>query len=221
MLLATLMSVDYCSANVFAPNDIPTIEALISAHKAMKKAEDIAILDLSSISATHKQTSGFANKYKEAKSMLNQRLADVNSAITLVSSIFSVTLKLKNLMEDYKDFTVITYKNAKRQPFLLLTYTNANKQIVDETKRIAAKCTQFALFQTNVLKATMEEKKQILEFISMNIASVQRIISQATWTCRSLLATGIKEYHVKDLIESSEDIINKIIGLWKKKSQEN
>lgn len=220
-VLAFVLAFQFCGAAVVMPDDVGTIEALIDAHKSMKKAEDLAILDLTAISGTHKETKDFAKKYNEARSKLNQRLADVNSTITLVSSVFSVTLQLKNLIEDYKDFTVTTYNNAKRQPFLLLTYANANKQIAAEIKSISAKCMEYSLFQTNVLKATMEEKRQILGYISMNIASVQRIINRASLLCRSMLATGIQEYHVYDLVNSNQDLMNKIISVWKQKSQEN
>lgn len=148
--------------------------------------------------------------------MLNQRLADVGSIVTLVSSLASITLQLKNLTESYAEFTETAYKNAQRHPFLVMVYTNANLQIASEIKHITKCCADFAAYQTNVLKSTMNEKRQLLGFISANIAAVQQIINRASLTCRSMLSTGVKEYHVWEIINSktNQEIINKVIGKW-------
>ena len=202
------------------PDDIATIEALIDAHKKMKKAEDIAVLELTAAAETQSVTQKMAAKYNDTRKMLNQRLADVGSILTLTSSITSIAIQLKDLTESYEEFTETTYKNAKRHPFLLAVYTSANLKIAEEIKRIAASCTDFVAFQTNILKSTMDEKRQLLGFISAHISSVQRIINSASLTCRSMLSTGIQEYHVYDLINSktNQDIMNKIIGKWKGKA---
>lgn len=203
-----------------APNDIPTIEALIDAHKKMKKAEDIAVVELSAITETHDLTSRLASRYNQTRTKLNQRLADVGSVVTLVSSLLSITQQLKNLTEDYAYFTETTYKNAQKHPYLILVYTNANAQLVSEIKHIIKSCADFSFFQTNVFKSTMEEKRQLLGFISMHIASAQRIISRATMICRSICLTGVKEYHVQDLINSktNQELINKVINKWIQKA---
>ena len=222
-LVVVIMLLTMVSPNVSAggkndpPDDIPTIEALIDAHKKMKQAEDIAVLELTAAAETQSVTQKMAGKYNETRKMLNQRLSDVGSIITLASSLVNITLQLKNLTESYEEFTKTTYGNAKKHPFLLLTYANANMQIAWEIKHIAKSCGDFALFQTNVLKSTMDEKRQILGFIQMHIATAQRIINRATLQCRSVLAVGVQEYHVSDIInsEANKEIMNKIIGKWK------
>lgn len=199
------------------PDDILTIEALIDAHKKMKKAEDLAIIELTTTAGTQEITKKAAAKYNETRKMLNQRLADVGSVVTIASSLVSLTQQLKNLTESYVEFTETTYKNAKRKPFLMLVYTNANMQIANEIKHITKCCTDYALFQTNVLKSTMDEKRQLLNFLSAHIASTQRIINRATLTCRSALTTGVQMYHVDQIInsETNKEIMNKIISKWK------
>ena len=199
------------------PDDIATIEALIDAHKKMKKAEELAVLELTTTAGTQEITTKWAAKYNNTRKMLNQRLADVSSYATLLSSIANIGLQLKNLTESYAEFTETTYKRAKKQPFLLLVYTNANIRIEKEIEHIVKSCGDFALFQSNVLKATMEEKRQILGFILMHISSVQLLINKANLTCRSVLATGVKEYHVMDIINSktNKELMEKIISKWK------
>ncbi len=202
------------------PDDIPTIEALIDAHKRMQKAEDLAVLELGYITTAQSFSQKAAAKYNETRKMLNQRLADVGSALTLASSIASITMQLKDLTETYADFTKTTYNNAKRHPFLLLIYTSTNAQVAKEIEHITKCCIDFAGFQTNVFKSTMNEKRQLLGFISANIASIQRILNRASLTCRSMLATGVQEYHVWDLVNSktNQEIINKVIAKWKTKA---
>lgn len=199
------------------PDDIATIEALIDAHKKMMKAEELAVLELTTTAGTQEITTKWAAKYNKTRKMLNQRLADVGSYATLVSSLASIALQLKNLTESYAEFTETTYKKAKKQPFLLLVYTNTNIRIEKEIEHIVKCCGDYALFQSNVLKATMEEKRQILGFISTHIATVQRLINRANLTCRSVLATGVKEYHVMDIInsETNKELMEKIISKWK------
>lgn len=208
----------YAGGKNSPPPDVPTIEALIDAHKSMKKAEDIAVTELTAIYETQTLAKKAAAKYNETRKMLNQRMADVGSILTLTSTVATIALQLKDLTESYADFTEKAFANAKRHPFLLATYTNANLQIAWEITHITKSCGDFVLFQTNVFKSTMDEKRQILAFIQMHISSVQRIINRASMQCRSMMATGVQEYHVMDIVNSktNQEIMNKVIGKWQR-----
>lgn len=204
------------------PRDPTTIEALIDAHKKMKEAEDLAIKELAATTVLHTETKSLADKYNEVKSFLNERMADAGSYVTLASDVANVLLKLESLYENYKYFTEITYSNAKRQPFLLLSYTSTNAELASEIKHIATKCAEYTGFQNNILKATMAEKRKLLYYISSHINSCDMIIRHANMICRSMLNTGLQEYHVRDLINSANNnkIMSKVIESWKKKSSE-
>lgn len=219
MLIMTNISVWSGGKNA-PPDDLPTIEALIDAHKKMQEAEKLAVLELGYITTAQSFSQKAAAKYNETRKMLNQRLADVGSYITLASSLASIALQLKDLTETYADFTKTTYNNAKKHPFLLLVYTQANVKVAKEIEHITKSCADFAGFQTNILKSTMEEKRQLLGFISYNISSVIRILNSATLMCRSVLFAGVQEYHVSEIINSqtNKEIIEKVIAKWKTKA---
>ena len=198
------------------PNDLPTIEALIDAHKKMKKAEDLAVLELTAIEETHSLTEKVTTAFNKTRTALNKRMSDANSYIALASQVTGVALKLKNLVENYADFTTLTYEHAVNNPLVMVYYVNANAKIKNEVKHVEALVAGFTASGLNLLKATMQEKYAALAKIENAIARINRIIGHASLMCRSMVNGGVKIWHVKDLLndKTTETIAEKLIALW-------
>lgn len=203
------------------PNDQPTIEALIDAHKKMRKAEDLAVLEITAIEETHRLTDKAAKAFNQTRTVLNKRMSDVNSYIMLATRLTKVTLSMKKLVGDYKDFTTLTYQNALKHPMAMFYFTRANLLLKKEIEHLTHLIAGYVSSQVNILKATMKEKYQMLSEIEMSIANLHRIIMHNDLVCRSMLYTGIKIWHIQDIFnkETQELILHKIIALWIKNSK--
>lgn len=202
-----------------APDDLPTIEALIDVHKRMRKAEDLAVLELTTIEETHSLTKKSTIDFNRTRTALNKRMSDVNSYLSLALQLTNITLKVKNLLENYVDFSETTYRHALSQPFTLAYYVNANVKIKKEVEHVSKMVAGFTAAGINLLKATMQEKYMVLGQIDTAVGRINRVISHANLVCRGMVRTGVKSYHIKEIIndKTNKEIADKLIGLWKQK----
>ena len=208
-------------ANIVFPGDTPSIEALIDAHKKMAKAEDLAIVELELIKETQSITKKATDAYNKTRTVLNKRLSDATSYIQLVSQLTNVTLKLERLIENYKDFTTITFQYTVKKPYVLIYYTRANLLLKKEIKHLSEMVTMYAASGLNILKATMEEKFQILSKLEMSISAMNMIIDHNDLVCRTLVRNGLKIYHIQDMlgIMTKELSTQKLIARWDKEQE--
>lgn len=205
------------------PDDVATIEALIDAHKKMKSAEDLAVLELTAIKTEQSLSQKAMSAYNQTRTILNKRLSDTNSYLMLALQITNVAAKCKNLVENYAEFTTTVYEHAKDKPFAMLYYTRANYVLQKEVKRMSQLIAGYAAAGLGVLKATMEEKYHMISMIDAQIAKMNRVICHNSVICRGMVNTGVKKYHILDMFQSKEykDMTNDIIGLWLKQSSKS
>lgn len=221
VLLITVFLIPHpdINASEALPDDVGTIEALIDAHKQMKRAEDLAVLHLELMvgeqSVTQKATTAFNN----TRTVLNKRMSDVNSYLSLAAQLASVTTKVLRTVNSYADFTKYTYNHALKNPLAMYCYTNANIQIAKEISHMQKLIAGYTASGLNLLKATMQEKYRLLSQIDYEIFVINQIISRASMMCRSMIDSGIKRWHVEDMIKSdlSKSISDNLISLWNQK----
>lgn len=201
------------------PNDLPTIEALIDAHKKMKKAEDLAVLELTAIEETHSLTERVTTAFNKTRTVLNKRMADANSYISLAAQLTGVTLKLKDLIENYEDFTTRTYEHALDKPLVMAYYANVHLKLVREVNHVKTLVAGFTASGVNLLKATMREKFAVLGKIENAIFRINSMIWHANLMCRGMVNSGVKIWHIKDILNDKETaaIADKLIALWNEK----
>lgn len=216
----TVMSGCFCvKADVIPlPKDLPSIEALISAHKALSKMEDQGIKEIGAITTTQTFTDKATKAYNQTRTILNKRLSDGVSYVQLATQVTNVTMKLERLIENYKDFTTTTFQYTVKKPYVLVYYTRANLQLKKEIKHLTEMVAGLAAANFNILKATMEEKFQLLSRIEISIAAINRIIDHNDLVCRTLLRNGLKIYHVQDILNDRtfELTTQKLIARWDK-----
>ena len=202
-------------------SDIPTIEALIDAHKKMKKAEDLAVLELTAIAETQSLTQKATKAYNKTRIILNQRMSDANSYLLLASQLSNITLKMVSVINNYSDFTSTTFNNVKGEPFLMAYYVKANLEITKEIKHVSKLIGSYAATSMNLLKATMQEKYVMLTQIESSIARINRIIWQTNLTSKYIVKSGVREWHISEIIDDSKKIANELISKWKQNNSIN
>lgn len=202
------------------PPDIPAIELLIDAHMAMQKQELRSVGELTSTYGVHESSKSYSRKISDIKSTVNERMSDVNSWLSLAATVMSTGVMLENMVEDYVDFNKIVANSINRQPLVLAIYMKANQQISNEISRLTKQVAEYVGYQSNILKATMAEKRQLINYIRSHISSISMMIANARMQCRIMVNQGLKRYMVEDLFNSNKQIMEGVIGSWKSHSSQ-
>ena len=92
------------------PKDLPTFEALMALHKAVKKDEDQALARIATSFGEQSLVTKGAEKFNDVRSTLDTKLNNAYSYVVLAAAISSTASSLYLLTKEYKDFTVNTYK---------------------------------------------------------------------------------------------------------------
>lgn len=201
---------------VVVPEDAPTIEALIDAHKHMKKAEDMALAQLTTIREEHSLTERATTAWNTTRSVLNKKMSDAQSYLKLAMMIASTTLQIKNMTEEYADFTSTTYRIAQKKPYVMVFYLRAHAHIAQEMKSIRNLAANVASSNMNVLKASIEDKYRMLGLLSASVGSVRRIMDRNALFIRSIGRSGLQIWHMEELlgIMSSKGLGQMAVERW-------
>ena len=105
------------------PKDMPTFEALMALHKAVKKDEDQALARIATSFGEQSLVTKGAEKFNDVRSTLDTRLNNAYSYVVLAAAISSTASSLYLLTKEYKDFTVNTYRHVSEKPSLCRSKT--------------------------------------------------------------------------------------------------
>ena len=86
------------------PKDLPTIEALIALHKAVKKDEDQALQRVATSFGEQSLLTKGAVKFNDVRTTLDTKLSNAHSYLVLAGAISSTANSLYQLVRDYKDW---------------------------------------------------------------------------------------------------------------------
>ncbi len=137
------------------PRDLPTFEALMALHKAVKKDEDQAVARIATSFGEQSLVTKGAKKFNDVRSTLDSKLNNAYSYVVLAGAISSTANSLYMLTKEYKDFTVNTYKYVSKKPFVAWYYTDANVAIAREIKHARKLYASVAASGINLMKASM------------------------------------------------------------------
>lgn len=203
------------------PYDLPNIELLIDAHKKMREAEDLAVLQIKSIHYEHQETLGHTKKFKKYTDILHKRMSDIGGWITFASMLAKAADRSITLADAYKDFTVNTYKYCLKNPLVMGYYTEANFRLSHEIPQLAAKITEYSLGSVSgVLKSTMEEKYRLMTYINKSLSRLEFTIWQANRKIKTSVNKKIKSKHINEILtpEIQQATADKIKEKWKEKA---
>lgn len=200
------------------PKDLPTIEALIALHKAIKKDEDQALTRVATSFGEQSLITKGANKFNDMRTTLDTRLSNANSYLVLAGAISSTANSLYQLVRDYKDFTSHTFKYVSDKPFVAWYYTDANVAIAREIKHCYKLYATVAASGINLMKASMDEKLNLVLTLKTSIDRVRGIIDNANLYCYLVTNCGWKPDYIWEILNSNvkDEIVNKVINQWNK-----
>lgn len=200
------------------PKDLPTFEALMALHKAVKKDEDQALARIATSFGEQSLVTKGAEKFNDVRSTLDTRLNNAYSYVVLAAAISSTASSLYLLTKEYKDFTANTYKYVSKKPFVAWYYAEANVAIAREIKHAQKLYATVATSGINLMKASMDEKLNLVMSLKDTIENARRIIDNANLYCYLVTDCGWKPDYIWEILTSDvkDEIVSAVIGRWNK-----
>ncbi|ROS79493.1 hypothetical protein EEL35_12270 [Muribaculaceae bacterium Isolate-042 (Harlan)] len=200
------------------PKDLPTFEALMALHKAVKKDEDQALARIATSFGEQSLVTKGAEKFNDVRSTLDTRLNNAYSYVVLAAAISSTASSLYLLTKEYKDFTANTYKYVSKKPFVAWYYAEANMAIAREIKHAQKLYATVAASGINLMKASMDEKLNLVMSLKDTIENARRIIDNANLYCYLVTDCGWKPDYIWEILTSDvkDEIVSAVIGRWNK-----
>lgn len=214
MLAALLLPLK--SAAFDWPKDMPTFEALMALHKAVKKDEDQALARIATSFGEQSLETKGAEKFNDVRSMLDTRLNNAYSYVVLAAAISSTASSLYLLTKEYKDFTVNTYRHVSEKPFVAWYCTEANVAIAREIKHARKLYATIAASGINLMKASMDEKLNLVMSLKDTIENARRIIDNANLYCYLVTDCGWKPDYIWEILTSEvkDGIVSAVVNKW-------
>lgn len=200
------------------PKDLPTFEALMALHKAVKKDEDQALARIATSFGEQSLVTKGAEKFNDVRSTLDTRLNNAYSYVVLAAAISSTASSLYLLTKEYKDFTANTYKYVSKKPFVAWYYAEANMAIAREIKHAQKLYATVAASGINLMKASMDEKLNLVMSLKDTIENARRIIDNANLYCYLVTDCGWKPDYIWEILTSDvkDEIASAVIDRWNK-----
>ena len=155
------------------PKDLPTIEALIALHKAVKKDEDQALQRVATSFGEQSLLTKGAIKFNDVRTTLDTKLSNAHSYLVLAGAISSTANSLYQLVRDYKDFTSHTFSHVSKKPFVAWYYADANVAISREVKHCYKLYAFVAASGINLMKASMDEKLNLVMTLKTTVSTIK------------------------------------------------
>ena len=222
-LLVLFTNIPTKAADLTLPKDMPTFEALMALHKQLKGDEDEAMTNIAVSLGEQTLVSKGAKAFNNVRTTLNTKLSNVHSYVILAAAISSTATGLYKVSQDYKDLTVNTYKKVLDKPFVAWYYTEANTAIAREIKHCEKLYAAMAASGLNVMKASMDEKLNLVFTLKNSIDRIQAIIYNANLFCSLITDGGWKPDYIWEILTSDvrDDLIKALVSAWYGNSNKN
>ena len=187
-------------------------------HKAVKKDEDQALARIATSFGEQSLVTKGAEKFNDVRSTLDTKLNNAHSYVVLAAAISSTASSLYLLTKEYKDFTANTYKYVSKKPFVAWYYAEANVAITREIKHAQKLYATVAASGINLMKASMDEKLNLVMSLKDTIENARRIIDNANLYCYLVTDCGWKPDYIWEILTSDvkDEIVSAVIGRWNK-----
>ena len=198
------------------PGDMATVEALISLHKMMKAEEDNAMEKIAVSFGEQSLVTKGAKKFNNVRTTLDSKLNNAHSYVILAAALSSTANSLYRLIKDYSDFTQAASSTLMKKPMVGWYYTEAMYACSREIKNIKALYTTMAASGINVMKASMDEKLDMLMELKTYIDNMRGIIDNAYTWCSIVAIGGFHHDYIWDILNSEvkDKIAEGVINNW-------
>ena len=200
------------------PQDFPTIEALISLHKMIKGEEDAARDKIAVSFGEQSLVTKGANKFNDARTTLDSKLSNGYSYVLLAASLSYTASSMYKLIQEYSEFAQLSVQYSTKKPMVAWYFAEANLACSREIKNIKALYLTMTASGLNVMKASMDEKLNLVNSIKTSIDTMRGIIDSA-YCWASIVAVGGFHYdYIWEILNSevTDEIATGLINQWNK-----
>ena len=200
------------------PQDFPTIEALISLHKMIKGEEDAARDKIAVSFGEQSLVTKGANKFNDARTTLDSKLSNGYSYVLLAASLSYTASSMYKLIQEYSEFAQLSVQYSTKKPMVAWYFAEAHLACSREIKNIKALYLTMTASGLNVMKASMDEKLNLVNSIKTSIDTMRGIIDSA-YCWASIVAVGGFHYdYIWDILNSevTDEIATGLINQWNK-----
>lgn len=200
------------------PQDFPTIEALISLHKMIKGEEDAARDKIAVSFGEQSMVTKGANKFNDARTTLDSKLSNGYSYVLLAASLSYTASSMYKLIQEYSEFAQLSVQYSTKKPMVAWYFAEANLACSREIKNIKALYLTMTASGLNVMKASMDEKLNLVNSIKTSIDTMRGIIDSA-YCWASIVAVGGFHYdYIWEILNSevTDEIATGLINQWNK-----
>ena len=200
------------------PQDFPTIEALISLHKMIKGEEDAARDKIAVSFGEQSLVTKGANKFNDARTTLDSKLSNGYSYVLLAASLSYTASSMYKLFQEYSEFAQLSVQYSTKKPMVAWYFAEANLACSREIKNIKALYLTMTASGLNVMKASMDEKLNLVNSIKTSVDTMRGIIDSA-YCWASIVAVGGFHYdYIWDILNSevTDEIATGLINQWNK-----
>ena len=200
------------------PQDFPTIEALISLHKMIKGEEDAARDKIAVSFGEQSMVTKGANKFNDARTTLDSKLSNGYSYVLLAASLSYTASSMYKLIQEYSEFAQLLVQYSTKKPMVAWYFAEANLACSREIRNIKALYLTMTASGLNVMKASMDEKLNLVNSIKTSIDTMRGIIDSA-YCWASIVAVGGFHYdYIWDILNSevTDEIATGLINQWNK-----
>lgn len=204
------------AGKVELPKDQPTIEALISLHKLIKKEEDKAMEKVAASYGEQSLVTKGAKAFNDVRTTLDTKLKNAHSYLILGTALASTGTDLYALIRDYSSFTKNTGKYVFKKPQVAWYYTEANFACNRELKNIQKMYLTLSASGLNIMKASMDEKILLVQTLRGYIRNMRGIIDSANLWCSIVVLGGFHYDYIWDILNSEvkDEIAGQVISKW-------
>ena len=161
------------------PNDFPTIEALIDLHKMIKGQEDAARDRIAVSFGEQSMVTKGADKFNDVRTTLDTKLSNAYSYVLLAACLSSTANSMYRLIQEYSEFARLSAKYTTKKPMVAWYFAEANLACSREIKNIKALYLTMTASGLNVMKASMDEKLNLVNSLKTSIDTMRGIIDSA------------------------------------------
>ena len=219
--LMILVACSFCfhpASAIEWPGDLPTIEARISLHKMIKGQEDDARDRIAVSFGEQSLITKGAEKFNDARTTLDSKLSNGYSYVLLAACLSSTANSMYRLIQEYSEFAKLSAKYTTKKPMVAWYFAEANLACSREIKNIKNLYMTMAASGMNVMKASMDEKLNLINSIKTSIDTMRGIIDSA-YCWASIVAVGGFHYdYIWDILNSevTDEIATGLINQWNK-----
>ena len=157
-----------------------------------------------------------ATKFNDVRMTLNSKLNNAYSYVILGTALASTGTDLYRLIDTYAKFTKNTAKYAFKKPAVAWYYTEANFACAREIKNIKQMYVTLTVSGLNVMRASMDEKLELVNTLHSYISNMLGIIDSANLWCSIVVMGGFHYDYIWDILNSDvkDEIAKKVIDKW-------